>query len=138
MKEAIPVLFAVVALFAAIKLPGVAAQENSRLAVVWTSGDPEVAYRVCFMYAQNAKRQKWFDEVRLIVWGPSARLLAADKNLQAAVKAMAKDGVILEACVSCADMYGVSDQLRALGIDVKGMGQPLSDRLKQGWKVLTF
>lgn len=40
---------------------------NSRLAVIWTSGDPEVAYRVCFMYTDNAKKQKWFDEVTLIV-----------------------------------------------------------------------
>ena len=41
-------------------------------------------------------------------------------------------------CVVCADMYGVSDSLRQLGIEVKGMGQPLSDYLKTDWKVLTF
>jgi hypothetical protein len=111
---------------------------QSRLAVLWTSGDPEVAHRVCLMYAHAAQKQKWFDRVVLIVWGPSARLLAADKDLQAKVTSMMKDGVKVQACVVCADSYGVSERLRELGLEVKPMGPPLTEMLKQGWKVLTF
>jgi len=110
----------------------------SRLAVVWSSGDPDVAKRVCFMYTHAAKKQKWFDEVTLVVWGPSARLLAGDKDLQPEVKAMAADGVKVLACLACADSYGVTEQLRGLGLEVKYMGKPLTDMLKGGWKVLTF
>ncbi len=115
-----------------------ASTQDSHLVVVWTSGDPEVAHRVCFMYTHNAKKQKWFDEVILIVWGPSARLLAADKDLQVKIKAMMDDGVRLQACLACADSYGVTEQLRKLGIEVKYMGKPLTDMLKQNWKILTF
>ena len=111
---------------------------SNRLAVLWTSGDPEVAQRACLMYTHVARRQKWFDEVVLIVWGPSARLLAADEDIQAKVKAMMRDGVKVQACVACADSYGISAQLRGLGLEVKGMGEPLSDMLKEGWKVLTY
>jgi len=111
---------------------------ESKLAVLWTSGDPEVAHRVCLMYSHAAQTQKWFDHVTLIVWGPSARLLAADKDLQAKVKTMMKDGVRVQACVACADSYGVSERLRELGIEVKGMGPPLTGMLKEGWKVLSF
>lgn len=110
----------------------------SRLCVLWTSGDPEVAENVCFMYTLNAKKQGWFDEVRLVVWGPSARLLSESPALQAEVKAMQEAGVITEACVACAKRYGVVEALRKLGLDVKGMGRPLSDRLKADWRVLTF
>jgi hypothetical protein len=110
----------------------------SRLAVIWSSADPDVAKRVCFMYTHAAKKQKWFDEVTLVVWGPSARLLAGDKDLQAEVKAMAADGVKVVACLACADSYGVTPQLRALGLEVKYMGKPLTDMIKEGWKVLTF
>jgi hypothetical protein len=113
-------------------------KENSRLAVVWTSADPDVAHRVCLMYTHAAAKNKWFEEVRLIVWGPSARLLAGDKDLQAKLKAMQKDGVILQACVVCADSYGVSETLRGLGIEVKGMGKPLTELLQSDCKVLTF
>jgi hypothetical protein len=112
--------------------------ERDKLAVVWTSGDSEVAHKVCLMYTHAAKNAKWFDDVTLIVWGPSSRLLAGDKELQAKIKSMMESGVKVQACVVCADMYGVSDDLRAMGIEVKGMGSPLSSLLKTDWKVLTF
>ena len=78
------------------------------------------------MYSHAASRAGWFDTVHLVVWGPSARLLAADQDLQAKVRSMADDGVVVQACVACADSYGVSDDLRALGIEVLPMGQPLT------------
>jgi len=115
-----------------------AAKPPTRLAVVWSSGDSEVAHKVCFMYTHNAKKQGWFDEVRLVVWGPSSRLLAGDKELQKAIQTMMKDGVHVQACVVCANLYGVTDDLRKMDIEVKGMGKPLSDYLQTDWKVITF
>jgi hypothetical protein len=126
-------------LFTPRALPAQETKETPmKLVVLWTSGDPEVAHKVCLMYTHAAAKNKWFDEVRLIVWGPSARLLAADKDVQAKLKAMMADGIKVEACVACADSYGVSDALRQMGIEVKGMGKPLSDYIQQGWKTLTF
>lgn len=113
-------------------------QETSRLAVLWTSGDPEVATKVAFMYTLNAKRQGWFDEVTLIVWGPSAKLLSENQELQQAVAGMAEVGVEVVACKACADSYGVSETLVGIGIDVKYMGQPLTEMLKGDWEVITF
>ncbi len=110
----------------------------SQLCVVWTSGDPGVAKNVCFMYTGTAKRRGWFDVVHLVVWGPSAKLLAENDELQNEIKTMQKSGVVVEACVVCAQNYGVVDDLKKLDIDVKGMGQPLTERLKGPWKVLTF
>ena len=113
-------------------------QDSSRLAVLWTSGDPEVATKVAFMYTLNAKRQGWFDEVTLIVWGPSAKLLSGNTELQEAVADMAGVGVEIVACKACADSYGVSEILEGMGVDVKYMGQPLTEMLKGDWKVITF
>jgi hypothetical protein len=110
----------------------------SRLAVLWTSGDREVALKVTFMYTLNAKARGWFDEVTLIVWGPSSDLLANDSELQDQVTAMGEAGVELVACKACADSYGVSGDLEALGIEVKYMGVPLTEMLKGDWEVLTF
>jgi len=113
--------------------------EAEKLAVLWTSGDPFVAHKVCFMYTHNAKKAGWWNEVQLIVWGPSSKLLAEDKDLQTAVKAMMADGVVVKACKACADSYGVLDDLTVLGIEVKYMGQPLTEMLKSHqWQVLTF
>jgi hypothetical protein len=118
--------------------PQSAVSAETKLAIVWTSGDPEVAHRVCLMYAHAATTQKWFDQVTLIVWGPSARLLAADKDIQAKIKSMMEDGVQVQACVVCADSYGVSERLRELGLEVKAMGLPLTRMLKDDWEVITF
>lgn len=116
-----------------------AAEETpSQLCVVWSSGDPGVAKNVCLMYTHNAKKRGWFDVVHLVVWGPSAKLLAENQGLQAETKAMQQSGVVVEACVACANNYGVADTLKSLDINVKPMGVPLSDRLKGTWKVLTF
>ena len=35
--------------------------ETNRLAVLWTSGDPDVAERVALMYTHVAKTAEWFD-----------------------------------------------------------------------------
>jgi hypothetical protein len=126
-----------------IALPAVInAQEmeskKEKLAVLWVSGDRDVAEKSCLMYTHAAKRNGWFDEVVLIVWGSSSRLLAEDEALQEKIKAMMEDGVIIEACAACANMLGVTEDLKKLGIDVKGMGVPLTEYLKSGYHVLTY
>ena len=113
-------------------------RDTDKLLVLRTSGDREVALKVAFMYAKNAKQQYWWNTVRLVVWGPSAKLLAEDEELQLYIKAMGEIGVELLACKACADRYGVSDALSSLGIEVLFMGEPLTEMLKNDWKVLTF
>lgn len=112
--------------------------KKEKLAVLWVSVDPDVAEKSCLMYTNAAKRNNWFDEVVLIVWGSSSRLLAENEVLQEKVKAMIQDGVVLEACIACSNMLGVTEELLALGIDVKGMGVPLTNYLKSGYHVLSY
>ena len=111
---------------------------SDTLVVVWSSGDPEVAEKACFMYAEAAKKFKWFEEVIIVVWGPSEKLLAENKTLKDRVAAMQKNGVIVEACSACANMYSVTNDLKVCKIDVKGMGVPLTKYLKRGYKVISY
>ena len=113
-------------------------QTPDKLVVVWTSDNPYVAERVALMYTHNAKTSGWFKDVTLIIWGPSAKLTVENLKIQEKLKAMQKDGVVIEACIACADAYGITGELKKLGFDVKGMGKPLTDYLKSGAKVLTF
>ncbi|MDJ0764322.1 MAG: DsrE family protein [Myxococcota bacterium] len=106
--------------------------------MLWYDDDRFVAERVCLMYAHNAKIMNWFDVVELIIWGPSQRLLTEDQELQDTVTEMINDGVIVEACRACADLYGVTNELEALGITVKYMGEPLTEMIQSDWQVLTF
>jgi hypothetical protein len=115
------------------------AEPTGKLMVVWTSGDPDVADKVCLMYTHAAKAYGWFADVTLVIWGPSQRLLAGDPTIQAKVKAMQEDGVVVEACIACARKLELVEELEALDIDVKGMGVPLTEALKDPeTEVLTF
>jgi hypothetical protein len=59
-------------------------------------------------------------------------------ELQEELEDLKAPGVELITCKACADLYGVTDQLRALRIEVIFMGQPFVGRLKSGWTCLTF
>jgi len=110
---------------------------NDSLAVVWVTRDRDAAMNMAFMYAKNSKLRNWWDKVTLIIWGPSGPLLVSDSELQKELKSMKAAGVELQACKACSDRYGISDQLAALGVEVKFMGEPLTELLKSGAAVLT-
>ena len=110
---------------------------NEKLVILWTSGDREVALKMVFMYTLNSKKFKWWDDITLVVWGPSAKLLSEDKELQELIKKSNDAGIVLKACKGCADQYGVSEKLQELGIEVKYMGE-LTNYIKEGRHILTF
>ena len=133
-------LVAIVAALAAARYSRAGDQEppkKTQLAIVWTSGDPDVAHRMVFMYLHASARNKWFAENRLIVWGPSA---ASGRRQGSPGEDQADDGRRRDrpGLHRLADSYGVTAQLRAMGIEVKGMGKPLSDLIQSGWNVLSF
>lgn len=113
-------------------------ENKDKLIVLWTSGDRDTALKMVFMYVLNSKLNNWWDDIILIVWGPSANLLSLDYELQEYLMKIKEQGVILEACINCTDMYGVTKKLKDLGIDVKLMGPPLTQYIKEGRNIITF
>ena len=111
---------------------------ENKLILIWSSDDPMVAKRVALMYPHAAQKNKWFDEVILIIWGPSAKLIAENNELQHKLSQMKEDGVIIKACIACANEYGVTEKLESLGYEVIPMGVPLTEYLKNDYKILTF
>ncbi len=114
--------------------------EQDKLVVLWTSDDSNLAERMVLPYIHDAKTAGWFDEVTLIVWGPSAKLLAENLVIQENLENLREEGVIIEACIVCANEYGVNRALENLGfLRIKPMGEPLTDYIKDpGVHVLTF
>ena len=109
-----------------------------KLTVIWTSGDRDVALKMVFMYTLNSKLKEWWQTVDLVIWGPSAKLVSEDSELHDYLRRMADSGVNLLACKACTDSYGVSEALESLGVDVKYMGVPLTELLKNDEKIITF
>jgi len=110
---------------------------NEKLVIIWSSADRDVALNMVFMYTSNSKRFGWWDDITLVVWGPSAKLLSEDQELQVNIKSMIDAGIVVKACKLCSDNYGVSGKLEELGIIVKYMAE-LTDYIKEGRNILTF
>lgn len=110
---------------------------SEKLVVLWTSGDKEVAEKMVLMYTSNSKRFDWWKDITLVVWGPSQKVLLENKDIQKTVKEIMEQGTAVKACKGCSDMYGISDKLEELGVEVKYMGE-LTDYIKEGRHILTL
>jgi hypothetical protein len=110
----------------------------AKLNVLWTTAEKDVAIRMIFIYLMDSKAMGWFDEIDLIIWGPSAKLVAEDKKIQEELDLIMQSGIRVIACEGCTTAYRVTDKLRALGIDVKFMGEPLTAILHGNDKLVTF
>jgi hypothetical protein len=109
-----------------------------RLNILWTTDNKETVFNMLSMYAINSKAKGWWQDVNVIIWGASAKLVGNDAQVQTEVAEMINQGVTIEACKDCSDNFGVTDKFIKLGINVRFMGQPLTDYLKSGEKILTI
>lgn len=109
---------------------------NEKVVIIWTSADKEVATHMVLMYAENSKKFKWWDDITLVVWGPSQSLLLNDRELQDTVKRIKNTGVVVKACKACADRYGNGGEIEKLGVIVEYID--LTSYIKEGRHVLTF
>jgi len=121
-----------------IKMNSETSVEKSQQLILWTSGDREVALKMVFMYALNCKKYSWMNNVRLLIWGPSGKLLTEEMELQKYLNELKNAGIELYACKGCADLYGISDKLTKLGVTVMYTGQMLADLQKEGWFILSI
>lgn len=111
----------------------------NRLLIVWSSGEKEVASKLILMYGSVMLERAYWDEATIMIWGPSAKLLVSDKELQEQFKVVQKSGVSFTACVVCTDEYGISDKLQAMGVELIHTGEVLTKALhSDDVKVITF
>ena len=90
------------------------------------------------LYSSVILSRGYWDKAHLMIWGPSAELLAENQALQEMVSQIKATGVDLSCCVVCSDEYQVTDKLNSLGIDMIHTGKLLTSALKEDWKVITF
>lgn len=111
----------------------------NKLLIVWSSGEKEVAKKLVLLYGSVMLGRKYWDEATIMIWGPSALLIAQDEEIQAQLKVVKETGVKFNACVVCTDDYGVSDKLKELGVELIHTGEMLTHSLQdEETKVITF
>jgi len=112
---------------------------KNKLLIVWSSGEIEVAKKLVLLYGSVMLERKYWDEATIMIWGPSAKLLAENVSLQEQFKIVRDSGVTFNACVVCTEEYGVSDTLKDLGVELIHTGEMLTESLQNDdIKVITF
>ena len=111
----------------------------NKLLIVWSSGELEVAKKLVLLYGSVMLERKYWDEATIMIWGPSAQILAQNRELQEQMKVVRDSGVKFNACVVCTDDYGVSQTLKNLGVELIHTGEMLTEALQSDdVKVITF
>ncbi|UFS63659.1 DsrE family protein [Sulfurimonas sp. HSL-3221] len=111
---------------------------KTKLLIVWTNGDKEVAMKLPLLYGSVILERGYWEEAHLMIWGPSIKLAAADAEVQARLKQMQESGVTMSACIVCTEDYEATDALAALGVENTHTGEMLTACLKDdSWAVMT-
>ena len=115
---------------------------TSNLLVIISSGEeaPDKAM-TGMMYAINAKKHSWLDEIRLMFFGPSERMIAKtkpDSQLGQVLKQALELGLTPVACKAISDGNGITTELNGLGVETEYVGAILSSYIKKDYQILTF
>jgi len=105
---------------------------NGKIVVIISTSDAEKA-RTGVMYAINALKHGWMEEVKIFFFGPAQDLLLEDAELQNYLqeyKSMQESAV---ACKYISDRDKKSEQIRELGIKVEYVGKIISDYINEGY-----
>lgn len=112
--------------------------EKTHLYILWTNDNLITAEKMVFMYSVNSLIHGWWEEVTLIIWGATTKLVNENTDIQEMIKKALDAGVHVTACKACADQLGATETLEKLNIEVKYWGVPLTEILTSGEKLLTI
>lgn len=111
---------------------------DNKLTILWTNADPITAKLMVFMYAENAIKQNWWEEVTLVIWGATAKLVAEDEEVRDHLLDIRKKGVHVSFCRACAVELGVDDFLESMGFELIYWGVPLTEIIKEKGNLITI
>ena len=109
---------------------------SSKLLMIIATGENEKAL-TGLMYASKALSEGWMDEVKVIFFGPSERLLVEDEM----IAKTAKEFGTVEKPIFCkitSYREGISEKIEDLGFHVDYVGTIISDFLKDGYVPMVF
>jgi hypothetical protein len=112
--------------------------EKNKLTILWTNDNLITAEKMVFMYGINAKTRDWWEDVTIIIWGATVKLVSENKMIQDLIQEAKLEGVHVTVCKGCADQLGVTKILEGLGLEVIYHGITLTQLLKDDEKLITI
>ena len=105
---------------------------HDRVIVIIATAEAAKA-RTGAMYALNAMKHGWLEDVKLVLFGPAENLFLEDVEFQDLVRQYMDLAKTPLACRFLSDKDGSSERLRDLGLDVQFVGAPISEAIREGY-----
>lgn len=110
---------------------------ENKLNILWTNDNVLTAEHMVLLYASNTMKKKLWNDITVIIWGASAKLVSENTHIQSLIKEAQEQGVKFTGCVVCADSLGTTQTLTDLGIELIGWGKPLTEIIKNKEHLIT-
>jgi hypothetical protein len=85
---------------------------SSKLVIIVTQGEEDAIWTGLFM-AIKCTENSYMDDIRLVLWGPSEKAIAENKEFQDMVHEYLELGKPVWACRTCSERYGVAEAMEA-------------------------
>lgn len=109
---------------------------SKKVLIIISTGEKEKAM-TGMMYAANALKYKWIDNIKVVFFGPVEKLISQDKDLQEyAAKIIQYETPV--ACKYISDNEEISANLQNLGYKVDYVGSLISDYITDGYVPMVF
>lgn len=109
-----------------------------KLVVLWKSDNLVDIYELITPYIISSKKNNWWDEVEVILWGASQKVVVNDEEVKRRIRMMQKQNIPIYACKKCAEDLDIEKELIELSINVLYTGELLTELLQSDAKVLTL
>lgn len=104
--------------------------------IIISTGEREKAL-TGILYATNALKNKWLDDVKVILFGPFEKIVAEDPDLQQHLSAILAYQTPV-ACKFIADRDEISTSLKDLGVQLEYVGAMISEYIGEGYVPMVF
>ena len=103
-----------------------------KLLVIISTAEAEVAH-TGMMYAVNALKHCWMEDVKIFFFGPAQELLTRDVELQRLLHEYQAHDETAVACKFIADRDRTAEPTAELGVQVAYVGVMISDLIRDGY-----
>ncbi|MEM0373204.1 MAG: hypothetical protein QXV69_08385 [Sulfolobaceae archaeon] len=107
--------------------------------VVFLIMSSDEKFDLALRMAYNSYKNKRFDDIKIIFFGPSQKkLIELTGDQKSMLEELIKEKIVDSACIGVAEAMKIKPNLERIGINLFPAGERVSLYIKQGYQILTF
>lgn len=84
------------------------------------------------MYAKNAIKNDWLEDVVIFFFGPVEKLMVEDKEIAEKIEGIVDEGECY-ACKAISEREEITEEITDLGVKAEFVGSLISDFIREGY-----